>query len=205
MIIFLITKLTRKFIRNLREKFQIIDELLCNERGHSNHQHRRLKFLIAASYGIFFATTLIALISISMKMKISRFSIVISLLLVLVCALLSGLSVQFRCILTLIGFECFGRGGRNFFKASLIVSLLLGPINDIVVNSMEIRRTLECSAFLAYNLTLTKYNLMFRPFTNAIHQLNFGSMEEKFDEISRRIEPIMKEIEERDFTLSWKK
>lgn len=204
MIILLITKLTKKFIKNLREKFQIIDVLLSNEREHLFNQHRRLKFVISAFYGIFFATILIALLSVLMRMKISSISIVVSLLFVLFCALSSGLSLQFRCILTLIGFECLGRGGRNFFKASLIVLLVLGPINGIVVNSMEVRRALGCSAFLAYNLTLTKYNLMFRPFTNAIHQLNFTAMEEKVDGISKRIEPIMNEIEERDFKSSKK-
>lgn len=188
-----IVKLIKRIVESLTKNFRICDDLI-NHEGFYN-RHKFVRFFISILFGAFMSIILLVVNSIAMKIE---FNSIMVLLLVLLCSLVSGFSIHFRCILTLIGFESFSRGGRNFFRAALIMALVVGPVNNIVVNSIELARTLECSVNLAYEVTLTKYKLMFRPYSNAVGKLQFNEIEGKFDLLSRKIENIAEKVAERE-------
>jgi hypothetical protein len=188
-----IVKLIKKINKSLTKNSRFFDDLV-NHEGFYN-RHKFIRFFISTLFGAFMSIILLLVNSIAMKID---FNSIMVLLLVLLCSLISGFSVNFRCILTLIGFESFSRGGRNFFRAALIIVLVVGPVNNIVVNSIELVRTFECSMNLAYEVTLTKYKLMFQPYVNAIGKLNFNNVEGKYDLLSRKIENIVEKVIEHE-------
>lgn len=49
-------------------------------------------------------------------------------------------------------------------KALVLGYVIAGPIFNIAYNGKEVVRTFACSTQLTYNLTKTRFELMFKPF-----------------------------------------
>lgn len=161
-------------------------------------EQRVLKFFLSFTYG-FAIGVLLHMFVFSIK-----FSHEWKLLLALVlCALFTCFLhtfIQFRCISVLFWFEMFGKAGRNLIKPVVIALIILGPVNNIITNGKEVARVLECTAFLTYNLTRTKFDLAIKPFTNAFAHMDesLSDVKKKFEEIRKVVDPIYQEVENLD-------
>ncbi|KAL1514090.1 hypothetical protein ABEB36_003409 [Hypothenemus hampei] len=117
-----------------------------------------------------------------------------------ICFILGiGLAVssQIRCI-TLLSFPSFGgRVGRSVLKALVIAFIISGPIENISNNSKEVVRVFACTASLTFNLTKTRYSLMFKPFAEAIFGIKteINEVKETIRSIRDVSAPITGEIE----------
>uniref|UniRef100_A0A182QHZ8 Dendritic cell-specific transmembrane protein-like domain-containing protein n=1 Tax=Anopheles farauti TaxID=69004 RepID=A0A182QHZ8_9DIPT len=87
--------------------------------------------------------------------------------------------------------------GRNLLKTITITLVLLGPIENMTRNGKEVIRVLTCSAELAFNLTLTRVDLMSKPFQNALAQGRdrLPELKREFSQIVSIVEPIVREVE----------
>ncbi|XP_050303167.1 protein sneaky-like isoform X2 [Anthonomus grandis grandis] len=94
-------------------------------------------------------------------------------------------SAQIRCI-TLLTFPAFGgRVGRSVLKALVITFIISGPLENLSNNGKEVVRVFACTASLTFNMTKTRFTLMFKPFTDAI----FG-MKTEVNEVKDTIRSI---------------
>lgn len=107
---------------------------------------------------------------------------------------------RFRCICLILWVECLGRGGRNVIKSFVLVLIITGPIENIITNSREVVTTFSCSTRLTYNLSKTRFELMAKPFHNALTGMsqNVSEMKNKFGKVQDVLEPIKIEVEDED-------
>ncbi|EAT46485.1 AAEL002356-PA, partial [Aedes aegypti] len=130
----------------------------------------------------------------------SDFQFVVGLVIALILGYGCALSVQMRCysLLCLTGF--LGKAGRSMLKAIVLTCILTGPINNISLNAREVVRVFTCSTVLTYNLSKTRFELMAKPFQNALlgSKDNLEQVKDEFVVIVGIIEPIEKEIEGSD-------
>ncbi|XP_058457473.1 protein sneaky [Malaya genurostris] len=103
-----------------------------------------------------------------------------------------------RCFssLCLVGF--LGRAGRSMMKAIVLGYILTGPINNLGLNAREVVRVFTCSTVLTYNLTKVRFDLMTKPFQNALvgSKEQLEQIKHEFRAIVDIVEPIRSEVED---------
>ncbi|XP_062550681.1 protein sneaky [Armigeres subalbatus] len=107
-----------------------------------------------------------------------------------------ALSVQIRCYSSLCLTGFLGKAGRGMLKAIVLTCILTGPINNICLNAREVVRVFTCSTELTYNLSKARFDLMAKPFQNALlgSKNNLEQVKEEFVGIVDIIEPIKEEV-----------
>uniref|UniRef100_A0A182PFH5 Dendritic cell-specific transmembrane protein-like domain-containing protein n=1 Tax=Anopheles epiroticus TaxID=199890 RepID=A0A182PFH5_9DIPT len=112
-------------------------------------------------------------------------------------ALGCSFSTQVRCVCALCWMGFFGKAGRNLLKTVTLTLILTGPLENMTLNGREVIRVLTCSAELAFNLTLTRVDLMTKPFQNALLQGRdrLPELKQEFGEIVSIVRPIVREVE----------
>ncbi|XP_060528323.1 protein sneaky [Cylas formicarius] len=94
------------------------------------------------------------------------FGLSLSICVLLACGI--AFSTQVRCI-TLLTFPIFGgKVGRGILKALVLTFIISGPIENMANNGREVVRIFACTASLQFNLTKSRFELMFKPFVQAI-------------------------------------
>ncbi|XP_030768206.1 protein sneaky [Sitophilus oryzae] len=109
-----------------------------------------------------------------------------------------ALSSQIRCI-TLLTFPNFGgKVGRSVLKALVIAFIISGPLENLSSNGKEVVRVFACTASLTFNLTKTRFELMFKPFTQAIFGMktDLNEVKDTLRSIKEVSAPITGEIED---------
>jgi E3 ubiquitin-protein ligase DCST1 len=106
-------------------------------------------------------------------------------------------STQMRCTLLLIGLAAFGKAGRIVLRTLLLSLILSGPISNLSHNTEEIIRVFACATSLTFNLTRNRFDLMTKPFQNAILGLhdNMTSFKDNFQNLEDVFEAIVEEVE----------
>lgn len=107
---------------------------------------------------------------------------------------------QCRCTCVILWLECFGRAGRSVIKAIVLTLIITGPINNLILNSGEVVKTFKCSTRLTYNLTKVKFDLLAKPFHNALMGMtqNMSDVKNVFGSVRNALEPIEIEVETKD-------
>ena len=192
-----IINLTIFIINKLRNKSQLIESLI---QGASTGERSFTRKLISFTFGlliglIFYHSIIDGLIEFSKSVPYSRIIVMSSTS--LMCGLMCTISIQFRTVNILVWLEALGKAGRNLIKTLVIALLLAGPIQNIIVNTKEVVRVFECSSYLTYNLTRTKFDLAVKPLTSAFMHMenNLSAVQEIFSEIDYVVSPIIREIE----------
>ncbi|GLV37969.1 sneaky [Carabus blaptoides fortunei] len=72
-----------------------------------------------------------------------------------------------------------GRAGRRILKTLVIAYIVAGPITNLANNGKEVARVFSCTTSLTFNLTKTRFELMFKPFQQAILSMKADSNEIK--------------------------
>ncbi|XP_045462537.1 protein sneaky isoform X2 [Harmonia axyridis] len=79
-----------------------------------------------------------------------------------------ALSSQIRCIIFLSLPVFAGESGKGVQYALILFMVIAGPLENLTNNGKEVVRVFACSASLTFNLTKTRFELMFKPFTQAL-------------------------------------
>lgn len=201
-----IINIISSIINNLRKKSQLIESLIQEK---EDEKISFLRKLISFTFGlfiglIFYHSIIDDMIEFVGIGNIRYMRVIIICSTSLFFGLMCTISIQFRAINVLVWLEALGKAGRNLIKTFVIALLLGGPILNIISNTKEVVRVFECSTFLTYNLTKTKFDLAMKPFTNAfIHmESNLSGVQEIFNEIDYVVSPITHEIEDFDVFVS---
>nr|CAD7393592.1 unnamed protein product [Timema cristinae] len=104
---------------------------------------------------------------------------------------------QIRCITLLTIPTMCGRGGRGVLKGLVLALVVAGPIKNLAFNGREIIRVFSCTSGLTFNLTKNRFDMMFRPFQEAILSLkgDTSSLKEAMNTVKDTIAPVAEEIE----------
>lgn len=185
-------KCVRFVINRAAESSEVIHGLLFGPR----EELKALRIFVSALYGSLIGLALYKYILLPIGSP-TRLRIIVAGVLCLCCALMCALSARFRCVSVLMWLEGLGKAGRAFIKALVFALILAGPVNNIILNTRESVRVLECTSYLAYNLTKTRVSLAVKPFTKAFMYVNanFSDVKAKFNEVEHVIGPITHEIE----------
>lgn len=183
----------KKLKRICLKKSKFLHNLFFTEKD----QHKTVKGILGFFYGVFLGMLFYKFILVDLD-----FAEGVSFLVGGVICLLLGFgiafSTQIRCI-TLLTFPNFGgKVGRGVLKAMVIAFIISGPIENLTNNGREVVRVFACTASLTFNLTKTRFELMFKPFVNAIFGIKADVKEVKdtLRSIKDVSAPITGEIED---------
>ncbi|KAF7271176.1 hypothetical protein GWI33_015914 [Rhynchophorus ferrugineus] len=118
-----------------------------------------------------------------------------------ICLLLgfgNAFSSQVRCITFLTFPNIGGKVGRSVLKALVITFIISGPLENLSENGKEVVRVFACTASLTFNLTRTRFELMFKPFTEAIFGMKteVNEVKDTLRSIKEVSAPLVGEIED---------
>ncbi|KAH8257298.1 hypothetical protein KR038_006898 [Drosophila bunnanda] len=105
--------------------------------------------------------------------------------LVLLTGILFALSCSIRTLVILTFVQITGRAGTLYLRAIAFALIIAGPIENLVANAEEVSRVFVCSTMLTYNLSKTRFDLMAKPFTNTLK-----NMDRDVDEIRQTFEEL---------------
>lgn len=130
-------------------------------------QHMYLKRIFGFLYGLLLGIGFYELILIDLNFA-EYAGLAVGLFISLLLAIGIAFSSQIRCIALLCMPAFSGKAGRSVLKAVVLAFIISGPIANLSTNGKEVVRTFACTTSLTYNLTKTRFELMFKPFTSAL-------------------------------------
>lgn len=125
--------------------------------------HRKARAFIGFLFGFVAAVVLYEGIIVDLRFD-TYTSISLGAILVAMLSIGCASSIQVRCICLLTIPTFLGRSGRNVLRALVLGYVIAGPIFNLTYNGKEVVRTFACTMQLTYNLTQTRFDLMFKPF-----------------------------------------
>ncbi|KAG5889823.1 hypothetical protein JTB14_023149 [Gonioctena quinquepunctata] len=144
----------RKFCR----KVPLLYQLFCTGKT----EHVKLKRFFGFSYGIVLGIIFYQFILVDLSFS-HEAGLIVGAVICLMLALGITFSSQIRCI-TCLTFPNFGgKVGRSVLKAIVITFVISGPVENLTANGKEVVRVFSCTASLTFNLTKTRFELMFKP------------------------------------------
>ncbi|VVC28228.1 Dendritic cell-specific transmembrane protein-like [Cinara cedri] len=157
---------------------------------------RKSKLILGFFYGIFLSLILYHFIIVDLELSDQStrlMGIVISLFL----SVGHAISQQIRCLGLLSMPTFFDKTGQRVLVAMVFAYIMAGPLNNMMRNGSEVLRVFTCSGALVYNLTKIRYELMFKPFQEALFKLKAETNEIKeiVNSINDVIDPISQEFE----------
>lgn len=118
--------------------------------------------------------------------------------LVMTCSVSVGMVVsrQIRAITLLTLSNFLGKSGQSALKALMLSFVVAGPIQNLADNGQEVVRVFSCTTALTYNMTKTRYELMFKPFSDALFGMraDAGDLKESLNSARGVVEPIRREL-----------
>ncbi|XP_069686085.1 protein sneaky [Periplaneta americana] len=160
------------------------------------NEYRILKAVAGFLYGCLLGIAFYELILVDLEFT-EYTCLILGLSICFVLGLGNAVSIQIRCISLLTVPSFCGRAGRGVLKAVVLAYMLAGPLQNITYNGREVVRIFACSATLTYNLTKTRFDLMVRPFAEAILNLkaDVNEVKDTMKSVKSVILPVAEEIE----------
>ncbi|KAJ9586230.1 hypothetical protein L9F63_020139, partial [Diploptera punctata] len=159
-------------------------------------EYRILKLFAGFFYGIILGLALYELILVDLSFT-PLTCYVLGGSLCLIISIGTAVSMQARCISLLAVFSFCGKAGQGVLKGIILAYVIAGPITNIIMNTQQVVHVFSCTASLTYNLTKTRFDLMFRPFAEAV--LNMKADVNEFKDMGKSVKgmlvPIVEEIE----------
>ncbi|CAH1987297.1 unnamed protein product [Acanthoscelides obtectus] len=182
-----------KLLRKIFKKCPLLFSLFCTEK----QSHKKLKIIVGFVYGILLGIAFYNFILIDLNFTEEVGFIVGS----TVCLMLGfgiASSSQIRCIISLTYPTIGGKVGRGVLKAVVITFIIAGPVENLGNNGKEVVRVFACTTSLTFNLTKTRFELMFKPFTQAIFGMKTGvdEIKDTVKSIKDVSAPVIGEIED---------
>ncbi|XP_011153575.1 E3 ubiquitin-protein ligase DCST1 [Harpegnathos saltator] len=158
--------------------------------------HRKARAFVGFLFGLGAAVALYEGIIVDLQFDMYT-SAILGALLVAMLSIGCAASMQVRCICLLTIPTFLGRSGRNVLRALVLGYVIAGPLFNLTYNGKEVVRTFACTTQLTYNLTKTRYDLMFEPFQQAVLAMKADASELKdiLSSVRDLMSPIVEEIE----------
>ncbi|XP_044755627.1 protein sneaky [Coccinella septempunctata] len=161
------------------------------------HKYRKTKALFGFLYGLLLGLGFYGLILTDLNF-LPWSAIICGILISLMLAFGIALSSQIRCI-AFISLPVFaGESGKGVQYALILFMVIAGPLENLATNGKEVVRVFACSASLTFNLTKTRFELMFKPFTQALFGMKteVNEVKDTLRTIKDLSAPITGEIED---------
>lgn len=131
------------------------------------HKYRKTKTIFGFLYGILLGLGFYELILTDLNFLPSS-ALICGIIISSMLAFGIAFSSQIRCI-SFISLPIFaGESGKGVQYALILFMVIAGPLENMATNGKEVVRVFACSASLTFNLTKTRFELMFKPFTQAL-------------------------------------
>ncbi|XP_072379507.1 protein sneaky isoform X4 [Diabrotica undecimpunctata] len=182
-----------KFFKRCKKFVPLFNRLFCSEK----YENVGFKRLFGFIFGFFLGILFYKFILVDLDFTEDS-AIIVGGIICLMLAFGYAFSSQIRCI-TCLTFPIFGgKAGRGVLKALVIAFVISGPIENIGNNGKEVVRVFACTAALTYNMTKTRFELMFKPFTQAIFGMkaDMNEVKDTLRSIKDVSAPITGEIED---------
>ncbi|EFA10523.1 protein sneaky [Tribolium castaneum] len=163
----------------------------------SQKEHTVLKKLFSFFFGVLLGIGFYFLILIDLNFTAGA-STTMALAMCLLLGLGNAFSSQIRCI-TLLTLPSFGgKVGRGVIKTFVLAYILSGPVDNITVNGREVVRVFACTTSLTFNLTKTRFELMFKPFSDALFGMkaDVNEVKDTMRSIRDVSAPVVGEVED---------
>ncbi|KAH8294012.1 hypothetical protein KR054_007278 [Drosophila jambulina] len=120
---------------------------------------------------------------------------------VLLTGILFALSRSIRTLVMLTFVQLAGRAGTLYLRGMAFALIIAGPIDNLVANAGEVSRVFVCSTMLTYNLSKTRFDLMAKPFTNTLKNMDkdVEEIRETFEELRGVLGDLNRAVEQSDF------
>ncbi|KAG8228538.1 hypothetical protein J437_LFUL008995 [Ladona fulva] len=117
----------------------------------------------------------------------------------LILAVGNAFSIQILCISFLTLPSICGRAGRSALKALIITFILAGPIKNLSINAWEVIDMFSCTTELTYNLTKSRFDLIQKPFQEAVLNMkkDVTELKETTKSVNNLVGVISSEIEDK--------
>lgn len=130
-------------------------------------EYKPLKIIFGFLYGLLLGLGFYELILVDLNFT-ENAAFIVGGTICLMLGLGIAFSSQIRCI-ALLSIPAFsGKAGRGVLKALVLAYIISGPIGNLTNNGKEVVRVFACTTTLTYNLTKARFELMFKPFTQAL-------------------------------------
>ncbi|XP_012271973.1 E3 ubiquitin-protein ligase DCST1 [Orussus abietinus] len=151
-----------KLLRNYLKTCPTLFHICYDPIGTHKKTRALIGFFLGFFFGVFFYETIVV------DLAFEKYtSLALGVVIVTSLSVGCSSSIQVRCICLLTVPSFFGRAGRSVLKALVLGYVIAGPIFNLTVNGKEVVRTFACTTQLTYNLTRTRFDLMFKPFQQA--------------------------------------
>ncbi|XP_025193978.1 E3 ubiquitin-protein ligase DCST1 [Melanaphis sacchari] len=157
---------------------------------------RKSKLILGFFYGFFLSLILYHFVIVDLEFT-EQTTHLMGIIIGLFLSIGHAISQQVRC-LGLLAMPTFcDKSGQRVLVTMVFAYVMAGPLNNIMKNGSEVIRVFTCSSSLVYNLTKTRYELMFKPFQEALFNLKAETNEikETINSINDVIDPIRQEFE----------
>lgn len=131
------------------------------------NRHGKIKCIFSFIFGALLGALFYELIIIDLDFT-EYLGLLIGLVISFSLAVSLAISRQIRCIALLSFPTIGGHAGRGVLMALIVAYVIAGPVANLATNGKEVARTFSCTTSLTFNLTKTRFELMFKPFQNAL-------------------------------------
>ncbi|XP_026811112.1 LOW QUALITY PROTEIN: protein sneaky [Rhopalosiphum maidis] len=172
---------------------EFLKDLLADRRS---KKFRKSKLILGFFYGFFLSLILYHFVIVDLEFT-EQTTHLMGIIIGLFLSIGHAISQQVRC-LGLLAMPTFcDKSGQRVLVTMVFAYVMAGPLNNIMRNGSEVIRVFTCSSALVYNLTKTRYELMFKPFQEALFNLKAETNEikETINSINDVIDPIRQEFE----------
>ncbi|CAH1115014.1 unnamed protein product [Psylliodes chrysocephalus] len=181
------------FFKKCKKKVPLFKNLFCTRPNEHKHLKRTFGFFFGVILGILFYKFIIVDLEFT-----EDAGLIVGGILCLMLAIGYGFSSQIRCIICLSFPNFGGKVGRSVLKAVVIAFVIAGPVENMTNNGREVVRVFACTASLTFNMTKTRFELMFKPFTQAIFGMktDMNEVKDTIRSIKDVSAPITGEVED---------
>ncbi|XP_053970630.1 protein sneaky-like isoform X2 [Hylaeus volcanicus] len=187
-----VEKLKKKFFKYYSSHFPTLFHISYDPIGTHKKSRAFAGFLMGFVLGVLLYEFIIV------DLHFDRYtSFVLAVIVVTMLSVGCAASIQVRCVSLLSVVSFFGRSGRSVLRALVFGYVIAGPVFNMVINAKEVVRTFACTSQLTYNLTKTRFDLMFKPFQQAVLSMKTDGEEIKdaLSSVRDLMSPIVEEVE----------
>lgn len=161
------------------------------------NEHKHIKRFVGFIYGLLLGLGFYELILVDLNFT-ENIAFIAGGTICLMLAFGIAFSSQIRCISMLALPSFGGKAGRGVLKALVLAYVISGPIQNLTNNGKEVVRVFACTTSLTFNLTKTRFELMFKPFTQALFGMkaDVNEIKDTVRSIKDVSAPIVGEIED---------
>ncbi|KAK9310033.1 hypothetical protein QLX08_000508 [Tetragonisca angustula] len=187
-----VERFKKNFLRHFQANYPTLYPIFLGPIGTHKKSRAFIGFLLGFFLGVLLYECIIIDLQFDPYTSVCLGGIVITML-----SIGCAVSIQVRCICILTIPAFFGRAGRSMLRALILGYVIAGPLFNLVYNAKEVVRTFGCTTQLTYNLTKTRFDLMFKPFQQAILAMKADSNEikETLSSVRDLMSPIVEEVE----------